>query len=267
MTLGSLFAGIGGFDLGFERAGITAVWQVEIEKWKRAVLATRFPGATQFSDVKDCGEHNLRRVDVITGGFPCQPFSTSGKRQGDDDDRYLWPEMRRIVRSLTPAFVVIENVAGLAHEFDSILEKICSDLEATNYEVLPPLMVPLASFGAWHRRDRVWILAYSDKGFRSPKQKEQQTPRSKEFFGSDVIHADNHGWRCEGKKVSERWRSKGEGETDATWRTWWDAEPAVGRMVHGISTRLDRLRIAALGESVSPIAAQWLPERIKAVAT
>jgi DNA (cytosine-5)-methyltransferase 1 len=115
-TIGSLYAGIGGLDIGFEWAGFRPAWQVEIDEWKRSVLAEIVPGAERFGDVRDCGEHNLRRVDCITGGIPCQPFSTSGSRRGAADDRYLWPEMPRVVRALMPAFVLVENVAGLAHD-------------------------------------------------------------------------------------------------------------------------------------------------------
>lgn len=265
MTLGSLYAGIGGIDLGFDWAGFSTAWQVEIDEWKRSVLAEIAPGAERFGDVRDCGEHNLRRVNCIAGGIPCQPFSTSGSRRGVEDDRYLWPEMLRVVRAIMPAFVLVENVAGLAHEFDGVLEQICADLEAAKYEVLPPLMVPLASFGSWHRRDRVWILAHSDEGFRSTEQEQQQKERPKEFPRCAEIHADDNGEGWNGTEVHARRRQKGSGEAESIWRTWWDSEPAVGRMVHGISSKLDRRRVEALGEAVSPIAAQWIAERIKAV--
>lgn len=262
-TVGSLYAGVGGIDIGFEWAGFNTVWQVEIDEWKRSVLAAIVPDAERFVDVRDCGKINLRRVDCVTGGIPCQPFSTSGSRRGVADDRYLWPEMLRVVCALLPAFVLVENVAGLAHEFDGVLEQICADLETAHYEVLPPLMVPLASFGAWHRRDRVWVLAYSDQGFRSAEQEQQQEERSQEFPRCTEVHANNHSQGRNGAEVHAGRRQKGGGEAESIWRTWWDSEPGVGRMVHGFSTKLDRRRVEALGEAVSPIAAFWIAERIK----
>src|SRR3990167_8343884 len=100
LTHGSLFAGIGGFDLGFERAGIKTVWQVEKDARCRQWLAHNFPRAQRFTKVQDCGAYNLPTVDVISAGFPCQPASTAGKRRGTADDRWLWPETFRIVRAL-----------------------------------------------------------------------------------------------------------------------------------------------------------------------
>jgi DNA (cytosine-5)-methyltransferase 1 len=167
LTCGSLFAGIGGFDLGFERAGIKTIWQVEIDDKCRRRLAIRFPGAKQYGDIRECGADNLARVDVIAGGFPCQPFSQAGSRQGKDDNRYLWPEMLRIVAALRPAYVVAENVSGLLSLEDGrILDEVYDSLEAEAYETLPPLVVPACAVGAGHRRDRVWIIAHAPSDIR-----------------------------------------------------------------------------------------------------
>src|SRR5215471_10832235 len=114
MTHGSLFAGIGGFDLGFERAGFKTIWQVEIDEYCRRVLERHFPGAERFADIRDCGKHNLKPVDVISGGFPCQDISNAGLRAGIDGERSgLWNDMQRIVGELCPRFVLVENVAAL----------------------------------------------------------------------------------------------------------------------------------------------------------
>ena len=104
MTVGSLFAGIGGFDLAFRRAGFEISWQVEIDPWCRRILAKHFPEATRHEDIKEC--KNLPPVDVICGGFPCQPFSSAGKQGGAKDDRYLWPEMLRVIRETKPTWVL-----------------------------------------------------------------------------------------------------------------------------------------------------------------
>lgn len=162
MTHGSLFAGIGGFDLGFERAGFETVWQVEINEFCRKVLAKNFPHAQRFGDIRECGKHNLQWVDVITGGFPCQPFSSAGRRMGTADNRYLWPEMFRIISALRPNYVVAENVSGFVSLEDGrVLDQVYANLEGEGYETLPPLMVPACAFAAPHRRDRVWVIAHA----------------------------------------------------------------------------------------------------------
>src|ERR1700678_1941479 len=115
LTHGSLFSGIGGFDLGFERAGIKNVWQVEIDPYCQRVLAKQFPDAERFDDVRTVGRHNLKPVDIISGGFPCQDISTAGKRAGiaEGTRSGLWSEYARIIGELRPRFVVVENVAAL----------------------------------------------------------------------------------------------------------------------------------------------------------
>ncbi|WP_220814080.1 DNA cytosine methyltransferase [Pseudomonas paralcaligenes] len=130
LTIGSLFAGIGGFDVGFENAGFRTTWQVELNPVNRAVLADRFPHATQLEDVRQCGQHNLARVDVVTGGFPCQDISLAGARYGNKDKRGLrgersslfW-EVIRIIKEIQPRWVVLENVVNLLSVND------CEDFE------------------------------------------------------------------------------------------------------------------------------------------
>src|SRR6185503_10467180 len=125
-TMGSLFAGIGGFDLGFTRAGFDVSWQVEIDPWCRKVLAKHFPDAERFEDVRTVGRHNLRPVDVICGGFPCQDISVAGRKAGITGDRSgLWSEQFRVIRELRPKVALIENVAALV---GFGLERVLSDL-------------------------------------------------------------------------------------------------------------------------------------------
>src|SRR5258707_7301969 len=113
-TMGSLFAGIGGFDLGFERAGFKTSWQVEIDPDCQKVLAKNFPEAERFGDIRECGRHNLKPVDVICGGFPCQDISNAGLRVGISGERSgLWGQMWRIIGELRPSYVAVENVAAL----------------------------------------------------------------------------------------------------------------------------------------------------------
>lgn len=163
MTHASLFSGIGGFDLAAEWMGWTNVFNCEWEEFPRQILKHHFPNAKQYGDVRDltATEYN-GRIDVLTGGFPCQPYSVAGKRMGKDDERHLWPEMLRVIRECSPTWVVGENVRGLANWNDGLVfEEVCLDLEASGYSV-QPLILPAAGVGSVHRRDRIWFVAYSD---------------------------------------------------------------------------------------------------------
>jgi len=163
MTHASLFSGIGGFDLAAEWMGWTNVFNCEWEEFPRTILKHHFPNAKQYGDVRDLQATEYRgRVDVLSGGFPCQPYSVAGKRQGKNDERHLWPEMLRVIRECTPTWVVGENVRGLASWNDGLVfEEVCTDLEASGYSV-QPIILPACAVNAPHRRDRVWFIAYRD---------------------------------------------------------------------------------------------------------
>lgn len=150
----------GGFDLGLEWAGMICKWQVENNPFCLKVLAKHWPNVKRCEDVREVGKHNLESVDLICGGFPCQPFSVAGKRRGKEDDRYLWPEMLRVITELRPTWVIGENVPGI---INMELDKTLSDLEDQGYETAPPLIIPACGVDAPHRRDRVWIVAYNAK--------------------------------------------------------------------------------------------------------
>jgi DNA (cytosine-5)-methyltransferase 1 len=154
LTHGSLFAGIGGFDLGFERAGIKTVWQVEIDPFCRAVLERHFPDARRYQNIKRV--KRLQPVDIVGGGFPCQPVSLAGKRRGSADKRWLWPEFYRIVRLLRPNYVIVENVPGL---LSSGMGVVLGDLASIGYDAEWQI-ISAADAGAPHLRERVWIVAY-----------------------------------------------------------------------------------------------------------
>ena len=163
MKHGSLFAGIGGFDLGFERAGIETIWQVEIDEYCRKVLARHFPHAQRFSDIRECGAHNLPPVDVLSGGFPCQDISNAGKRAGIDGERSgLWSEYARIIRELRPCYVVVENVAALLGRG---MERVLGDLAACGYDA-EWQSIRARDVGAPHQRERIWIVAYPQSSRR-----------------------------------------------------------------------------------------------------
>ena len=112
MTFGSLFAGVGGFDLGFERAGMECKWQVEIDPLCRSVLERHWPAVTRYADIREVRWDDVERVEVVCGGFPCQPVSVAGKRRAQEDDRWLWPEFARCIGELRPRYAVMENVTG-----------------------------------------------------------------------------------------------------------------------------------------------------------
>ena len=160
MKHGSLFSGIGGFDLAAEWMGWENVFHCEWNKFGQQVLKHYWPNAESFNDITktDFKKYN-GAIDVISGGFPCQPYSVGGKRLGKNDERHLWPEMLRVIREVAPRYVVGENVLGLTNwNRGLVLEEVCADLEATGYHV-QPFIIPAASKNAPHRRERVWIIA------------------------------------------------------------------------------------------------------------
>lgn len=162
----SLFTGIGGLDLAAEAAGFTTVMQVEFADFQNKVLEKHWPDVPRWRDVKTLTDEvfyektGLRTVDVLSGGCPCQPFSLAGKRRGTEDDRYLWPEMCRVIRDIAPLWVVFENVYGISN---MALETVCSDLEKEGYEV-QPFIIPAIGVDAPHRRNRVFVVANAIDG-------------------------------------------------------------------------------------------------------
>jgi len=164
MTHGSLFSGIGGFDLAAEWSGFTNLFNCEWEEFPRKVLKHHFPNAEQFGDIKQFNATAYSgRLDILSGGFPCQPFSVAGKRKGSEDERHLFPEMLRVIGECQPRWVVGENVRGLVNWSDGLVfETCCADLEALGYSV-QSFIIPACATGAPHRRDRVWIVANRER--------------------------------------------------------------------------------------------------------
>lgn len=162
MAHASLFSGIGGFDLAAEWAGWENLFNCEIDPFCQRVLKYHFPYAKQFSDIRATDFSEWRgKVDVLTGGFPCQPFSIAGKRKGTEDERHLWPEFLRAIESIRPRWVVGENVFGIVNWSGGLVfEQVCSDLENAGYEV-QPYVIPAAGVDAPHKRDRVWFVAHA----------------------------------------------------------------------------------------------------------
>jgi DNA (cytosine-5)-methyltransferase 1 len=235
LTVGSLFSGIGGIDLGLERAGMKVLWQVEIDPWCRAVLAKHWPGVERFEDVRSVGADNLPRVDILVGGFPCQDISSIGKGAGiEGKESGLWTEFARIVREIRPRYVLVENVPVLRSRG---LDVVLGDLAASGYDMEWDC-IPASAVGAPHRRDRIWIVAHAAR---------------------DAVLGEAASERA----IGQRARPGGEpvafhGRLPNFGR--WLTEPNVGRVAHGIPARVDRLR--GLGNAVVPQVVEWIGQRI-----
>jgi DNA (cytosine-5)-methyltransferase 1 len=159
-TFGSLFAGIGGIDLGLERAGWTGRWQVEWDPYCQHVLAHHWPDVPRYGDITRVDWSAVEPVDLIAGGFPCQPVSIAGKMGAQDDSRWLWPEFARCIRELRPRYVLVENVRNLlAVNGGRAFGEVLGDLAALGYDAEWDC-IPASAVGAPHQRDRVWIVAH-----------------------------------------------------------------------------------------------------------
>ena len=164
MKCGHLFNGIGGFALAAHWMGWNNIMHCEIDPFCNKVMNYHFPNSHQHEDIRTTNFTIWRgKLDLITGGSPCQPYSTAGKRKGKDDDRHLWPQMLRAIREIQPSYVVGENVRGLTNwNGGLVFDEVQADLEAEGYEVLP-FLLPAAGVNAPHRRDRIWFIAYANR--------------------------------------------------------------------------------------------------------
>ena len=188
MRHGSLFSGIGGFDLAAEWMGWENVFHCEWMPFPRQVLHHHFPNSISYEDITKT-DFTIHRgnIDILTGGFPCQPYSSAGKRLGKEDERHLWPHMLRAIQEIEPTYVVGENVRGLTNWNGGVVfEEVCVDLEACGYEV-QPILLPACAIGAPHRRDRVWFVASNTNNIRFDKCK----CNNEEFTSERGINALN----------------------------------------------------------------------------
>jgi DNA (cytosine-5)-methyltransferase 1 len=231
-----LFSGIGGFALAARMvAGIETVAFCECEPYAQAVLRRHWPHVPICNDIHELEGTEYGTIDIVTGGFPCQPYSVAGPRKGNDDDRALWPQMLRVIRQARPRWVVGENVPGI---IPMALDGILDDLEATSYSC-GAVVVPACAVGAIHRRDRVWIVAHSggqrvSRGQSEPVQGQPQIP----------------------------WREDGGGAQDLSRMP---DLPASGlcRGSDGIPNRVDRTR--AMGNAIVPQVAAEIFRLIKLI--
>jgi len=234
-----LFSGIGGFSLGLERTGgFKTIAFCEIEKFPRKVLKKHWQDVPIFEDVRTLHAEDIKEtVDVVCGGYPCQPFSQIGKRKGKKDKRHLWPEMLRLIQENKPSWVVCENVIG---HISMGLDTVFSNLENEDYTCWP-FVIPACAVNAPTRRDRVWIIANNDSLMRQTIKIEAK------LNGANVL------------QKPEQWKSLffyNHGNNNIEFRK--EDEPQLCRNDDGISQRLDESRLKALGNSVVP----QIPEMI-----
>lgn len=246
LTHGSLFTGIGGFDLAAHWCGIKTKWQVEREPFCQDLLKQHFPETILFDDVRNVGSYELPPVSIISGGFPCQPFSHAGKRKGQDDNRYLWPQMLRIIRELKPNYVIGENVPGI---ITLALDDVLASLESAGYHS-ETFVLPACGIGAWHKRDRVWIISY-----RKDRFQQQAWWKTLESQVEILSNASGTGHQKQGAFGQSLYSAKAPSwETaqlsDGCLPNIWESEPNVDRVAHGVSKRMDRIK--ALGNAIVP---------------
>lgn len=241
LTFGSLFAGIGGFDLGFERAGMECRWQVENQTARQKLLSLRWPHAGRWDDVSTFPPTPASdwTVDVLCGGFPCQDISLCGDGAGIDGERSgLWGQYARIVRTLRPRYVVVENVTALASRG---LDRVLGDLAACGFDAEWDCL-PASAFGAYHERDRIFVVAYPTRVDGRPHDLLEAgldwgpSLQSRRLSGMAVASA--------GQRQNTRLR----------------CEPGLDRLVRRVPGALDRLE--GVGNSVYPAVAEWIGRRL-----
>ena len=268
-----LFSGIGGFALAAASAGYKTIGFSEIEPYACKILKRHWPDVPNYGDIR-----NVRgiRCELLTGGFPCQPFSLAGKQRGAKDDRHLWPEMCRVIAEARPTWVLGENVPGIiGMELDNVL----ADLERLGYACWP-IVVPACAVDARHRRDRVWIVAYAagvNAWAGRPGRSEARTKTP--IGGADVADTNEAGRReqcraesvgaehaaaeCRGENAGnspqeqheqhgQSWNGRGQSANPSRWQP----EPGMGRVVDGLPNRSHRLK--GLGNAIVPQVAETL---------
>lgn len=277
LTFGSLFSGIGGLDLGFERAGLKCVWQVEKDEFCRRVLRKHWPDVPQWDDVTTFTGEGFERPDVIAGGFPCQDLSVAGKRGGLEGERSgLWWEFARIIRVLRPRYVVIENVPGIlvpvAPGRPVPLGCVLGELACLGFDAEWSI-VSARSMGSTQLRRRVFVIAYP-QGHRSRPGRlptGQRTGRQGAIDpeGTGEISGNDANIKCSvsrqrttqsGDQGRKRGSSGQSGRPNSPFvgSGWWCAEPSLERMVYGVPRRLVRGTIRGLGNAVVPQVAEFV---------
>jgi DNA (cytosine-5)-methyltransferase 1 len=265
---GSLFSGIGGFDLAAQRVGFENIFHCEWAEFPRKILKYYWPNSISYENIKTT-DFNVHRggIDILTGGFPCQPFSVAGKRLGKEDERHLWPEMCRAIREIQPRWVVGENVRGIISWNEGmVFEEVCSDLETEGYEV-QAFILPACSVGAPHRRERVWFVAHAKLRTTGQDRNSNKTQGG----GSSIVQEEGQG-RYEqtildnGLCGLQRFDFESRGFLEPqNWENFPTQHPVIGRD-DGLSDKLDRITFSkwrneslkAYGNAIVPKVAQQI---------
>ena len=264
MNHGSLFSGIGGFDLAAEWMGWHNEFHCEWMPFPRKVLSHYFPNSISYEDITKT-DFSIHRgsIDILTGGFPCQPYSSAGKRLGKEDERHLWPHMLRVISEVKPTYVVGENVRGLTNwNGGMVFEEVCVDLESQGYTV-QPVLLPACSVGAPHRRDRIWFVATNTLRFRlqhSEKTrnlgKSESETRCERSKSTKSIKANGSNGTTSNTYVSglERWINKTPKELTTNRNTWniFPTQSPICSGDDGLPTKLDGITFS-----------KWRSESIK----
>ncbi len=267
----SLFAGIGGLDLGLERAGHECMLQVENDEFCQRVLAKHWPDVRRISDVHDVTAADCEGADVIVGGFPCQPVSLAGRRQAQADSRWLWPQFARILSEVRPRYVIVENVPGL---LSTGMGEVLGDLSALGYDA-EWYRVAAETVGAPHLRWRIFIVAYARSEQRAGEGAVANSAgEGRDAAGStgETVYESGTLERSTGRSGLPRPAGGGAAATHADGdplgrppisrqeRSHWAVEPDVGRVAHGVPSRVDRLR--GLGNAVVPQVAELIGRQL-----
>lgn len=241
-----LFSGIGGFALAAKWAGFKTVGFVENNIFCRKILVKNFPDVPHYGDIIKFKDHPY--VDLITGGFPCQPFSIAGKQRGENDKRYLWPEILRVIRRVRPTWVVSENVVGL---LNMGLHGILRDLEASGYAA-DCFIISARSIGAPHLRKRLFIVANLDR---------ERWNMRKNYWETRFLH-ENKEWYM--AALHKEWeKCKPESWASCNVRDWLQNNARICRADDGLSERMDKDRVKALGNAIVPQVAYPILKLIK----
>jgi DNA (cytosine-5)-methyltransferase 1 len=281
LKLLDLFSGIGGFSLGLESTGgFETIAFVEKDDFCQKVLKKHWPNTTIEGDIRNV-KGDKYEADIITGGFPCQPFSVAGKRKGTDDDRYLWDETIRVVRECKPRWFIGENVEGLININNGVvLRQVQTDLEKEGFEV-QCLVIPASGIGAWHQRKRIWIMAYSNSNghrntftrsngekkriqdqYRQNNSASWKFSRTSNVWETNKEHVSNsNSERLEGHRNKQQLQKNGRekhsigNSNDETKESWWQTQSRICGVPNGVSFELDKgrnNRIKSLGNSIVP---------------
>lgn len=312
MRMLDLFSGIGGFALAAEWVWGTELEIVafcEIDKYAREVLKKRFPQVPIYEDIKELHGRQWRgEIDLITGGWPCQPFSIAGKRRGKADERYLWPALFDVIKDVRPTWFIGENVAGIKN---MVLDETLADLESLGYEARP-FAIPACAVGGDHRRMRIWTVAYAKEsrrlratqlennqenkragrrlnasnesqvsckdvadaqldtkgstfGEESNRRRTNDKQDNRDSLGNDIGNSRQDVADTEPARLQGQPKQGLVGTSELAEGSWWLSEPDVGRVAHGVPSRVDRLK--CLGNAIVPQCAQVIMERIKQVMT